>query len=223
MDNAVALVRTYLQLNGYFTVTEYPVISGGRHGGHRTMTDLDVIAFRFPGAGDCVVDERHHTARVDAMTDPALGVPEARADMIIAEVKEGRAEISAAARNPDVIRAALIRFGCCGHCISEAHASQLVNRGATVLPVGHTARLVAFGSSLGGTAFYRRIVYSGVLAFINRYIDRHWDAVCAAGAKDPVLGLLMLEAKARRGAGASLSLPEAEAHPPVRPLEEVAQ
>lgn len=26
MDNAVALVRAYLQLNGYFTITEYPIV-----------------------------------------------------------------------------------------------------------------------------------------------------------------------------------------------------
>jgi hypothetical protein len=26
MDNAVALVRAYLHVNGYFTVTEYPVV-----------------------------------------------------------------------------------------------------------------------------------------------------------------------------------------------------
>ena len=51
MDHAVALVRTYLQLNGYLTVTEYPVLEAARHGGHRTLTDLDVLAFRFPGAG----------------------------------------------------------------------------------------------------------------------------------------------------------------------------
>jgi len=31
MDNAVALVQAYLRVNGYFTVTEYPV-SGGRAG-----------------------------------------------------------------------------------------------------------------------------------------------------------------------------------------------
>lgn len=199
MDNAVALVRTYLQLNGYFTVTEYPIIAGGRHGGHRTMTDLDVIAFRFPAASDCVVDERHHTARIAAATDPALGVPETIPDMIIAEVKEGRAELNAAARNPDVIRAALIRFGCCGHCVSDAVISQLVHRGSTVLPVGHNARLIAFGSVLDGGAFYRRILYCDVLAYIRGYIDQHWDAVCSAGAKDPVLGLLMLQAKAARG------------------------
>jgi len=204
MDNAVALVRTYLQLNGYFTVTEYPIIAGGRHGGHRTMTDLDVIAFRFSDASDCVVDERHHTARPDSMTDKALGVPETTLDMIIAEVKEGRAELNAAAANVDVIRAALIRFGCCGHCVSEPHLSQLVYRGSTVLPNGHTARLVAFGSSAEGHAVYRRILYTDVLAYIDFYIERHWEAVSAAGAKDPILGLLMLQEKARRGAKASM-------------------
>ena len=204
MDNAVALVRTYLQLNGYFTVTEYPIVGGSRHGSHRTMTDLDVIAFRFPAAADCLVDERHHTARVDSITDAALGVPETTPDMIIAEVKEGRAEINAAAANPDVIRAALIRFGCCGHCISDPHLSQLVTRGSTVLPNGHTARVVAFGSTAEGHAAYRRVLFTDVLSYIDRYIERHWDAVCAAGAKDPILGLLMLQAKALRGERASL-------------------
>ena len=49
MDNAVALVRAYLHVNGYFTVTEYPVLEAARHGGYRTVTDLDVLAVRFPG------------------------------------------------------------------------------------------------------------------------------------------------------------------------------
>ncbi len=31
MDTAVALVETYLRINGYFTVTEYPVIEAARH------------------------------------------------------------------------------------------------------------------------------------------------------------------------------------------------
>jgi hypothetical protein len=32
MDNSVALVQAYLRVNGYFTVTEYPVIAS--RGGH---------------------------------------------------------------------------------------------------------------------------------------------------------------------------------------------
>lgn len=50
MDNAVALVQAYLHMNGCFTVAEYPIVGSGWHGGYRTVTDLDILAFRFPGA-----------------------------------------------------------------------------------------------------------------------------------------------------------------------------
>jgi hypothetical protein len=42
MDNAVALVRAYLQLNGYFTITEYPVVRKTGDGSFRTLTEVDV-------------------------------------------------------------------------------------------------------------------------------------------------------------------------------------
>ncbi len=32
MDNAVAQVQAYLQVNGYLTVTEYPVLEAARDG-----------------------------------------------------------------------------------------------------------------------------------------------------------------------------------------------
>src|SRR5690625_4507165 len=91
MDNAVALVRAYLHVTGYFTVTEYPVLEAERHSGFRTVTDLDVLAFRFAGAG-----RRLHGVEAGAAgrhgppfePDPALGVPADRSDMLVAEVKE---------------------------------------------------------------------------------------------------------------------------------------
>ena len=46
MDTAVALVQAYLQVNGYFTVVEYPVLEAYRRGPARAVTDLDVLAFR---------------------------------------------------------------------------------------------------------------------------------------------------------------------------------
>ena len=49
MDNAVALVRAYLQLNGYFTITEYPVVRKTGDGNFRTLTEVDVAAFHLPG------------------------------------------------------------------------------------------------------------------------------------------------------------------------------
>lgn len=47
MDNAVALIQTYLRVNGYLTVSEYPVVEALPAGGFQTATDLDVLGFRF--------------------------------------------------------------------------------------------------------------------------------------------------------------------------------
>lgn len=47
MDTAVALVQAYLNVNGYFTVTEYPVMEAYAEWPARTATDLDLLAFRF--------------------------------------------------------------------------------------------------------------------------------------------------------------------------------
>ena len=64
MDNAVALVQAYLRVNGYFTVSEYPIVEASRRGGYRTATDLDILAFRFPGAGRLVPTPGGQPSRV---------------------------------------------------------------------------------------------------------------------------------------------------------------
>lgn len=51
MDTTVALVQAYLNVNGYFIVVEYPLLEADRGCQARTVTDLDVVAFRFPHAG----------------------------------------------------------------------------------------------------------------------------------------------------------------------------
>ena len=55
MDTAVALVQAYLNANGYFTVVEYPVVEALRNQPARSVTDLDVLAFRFAGAGHEII------------------------------------------------------------------------------------------------------------------------------------------------------------------------
>ena len=60
MDTAVALVQAYLNLNGYFTVVEYPVLETSRRGPARSVTDLDVLAVRFTGAGHEVIRGHGH-------------------------------------------------------------------------------------------------------------------------------------------------------------------
>jgi len=58
MDHAVALVQAYLQLNGYFTSAEYPIIAGTGRARFRTITDIDILAFRFPTGEPSVILSR---------------------------------------------------------------------------------------------------------------------------------------------------------------------
>lgn len=126
MDNAVSLVQAYLRFNGYFTVSEFPVIEAKRSGDYRTTTDLDILAVRFPHARLGPTGQRDPKGSKDRFPwlDPALAVPATEPDMIIGEVKEGRAVLNDAAADPAVLQAVLVRFGCC----SPAEASELASR-----------------------------------------------------------------------------------------------
>jgi hypothetical protein len=135
MDNAVALVRAYLQLNGYFTVTEYPVVRKTGDGSFRTLTEVDIAAYRLPDG------------EPDFETDPALGVPEGKADMIIGEVKEGRAQINASATDSNVLAKVLMRFGCCTEGDAHKLARMLLANGDVNTRAGLRVRLMAFGST----------------------------------------------------------------------------
>jgi hypothetical protein len=200
----VALVQAYLRVNGYFTVAEYPVIEVLRGGDYRTATDLDILAVRFPHAGQLVPasgsrpsrDEDHYEP------DPALGTAGQEADMIIGEVKEGRAVLNAAATDPAVLRAVLVRFGCCPRSQAAALVDALLRDGTTRLPVGHRVRLVAFGSSLDPAAGrrYLGIELGHIVRSLQEYLRGHWDVLHHADYKDPAFGFLVtLEKALRRG------------------------
>jgi hypothetical protein len=214
MDHAVALVRTYLQLNGYLTVTEYPVLEAARHGGHRTLTDLDVLAFRFPGAGRLTTGTVGHAGARDGTAprfepDPVLGVAGTEADMIVGEVKEGRARLNEGLLRPDVLEVVLARFGCCAPEQAYALAQALIERGTTTMPAGHRVRLVVFASVVEPVAQPGLLVVplGHVVAFLDRTVSDYWDVLHHAQLKDPVLGFLMTLRKARRRASNPTELP----------------
>src|ERR1700755_2835373 len=90
MDHAVSLVQAYLQLNGYFTSAEYPIIASAGRNGFRTITDIDILAFRFPSGLLSPIGKRAPRGLDVSEVDPGLGVSPDSIDMIIGEVKEGR-------------------------------------------------------------------------------------------------------------------------------------
>lgn len=199
MDSAVHLVQSYLRVNGYFTVAEYPVVDMAPD--YRAATDLDLLAVRFPGAGRVIPGEGTAEARRHApfAPDPVLDVAPDRTDMIVAEVKEGRAEFNEAGLRPAVLAAGLTRFGCCAHDRALPIAEELARSGQAASGTGHRIRLVAFGGVDGRHAgSYRRISLGHVLRYLERWVDEHWVVLQRTQSKDPVLGFLMTLAKARR-------------------------
>ena len=198
MDHAVALVQAYLQLNGYFTSVEYPIIAGaGRR--TRTITDIDILAFRFPTVGPASSRKRPQGLDVTE-TDPGLGIPRHSVDMIIGEVKEGRVGINSAVRDPGVLRAVIARFGETPED-EERVVNELLDTGTTRLPSGYTVRLLIFASYPPGAEVppCRIISLGHVLEFLHSYVNRHWNLLRHLQFKDQAFGFLMTMEKARRG------------------------
>lgn len=198
MDPAVALVQAYLQVNGYFTVVEYPVVEVVATGDSRTVTDLDVLAVRFPAAGKPMGDRDEATFGPTVQNvDPALGCAPDEADMIVAEVKQGRARVNPAMRDPAVLAAALSRFGCCAPGDHAARTvERLLARGHARSHVGHRIRLCAFGSS-GSVPHAHTIPLQAVVTYLERYLAAHWTTIGRAQISQPALAMLALLHKAR--------------------------
>lgn len=201
MDNAVALVQSYLRLNGYFTVTEYPVLEAMKDGRYRMATDVDVVALRLPRAGGIVAASPRHSeeAAEEFVPDPILHVPENDADLIIAEVKEGRPTLNRGATNPDVLSAVLSRFGRCAIDDLGSSVQELRRHGRTKLSDRVQARLLAFGAgdATGGTRKYDVIPLHHVLRFLEDYLRENWDLLRHAQLRDPTFGFLATLKKAR--------------------------
>lgn len=204
MDHAVALVQAHLQLNGYFTSAEYPIIAAAGRNGFRTLTDIDVLAFRFPAGlpSAAPASNSKRTPRGLDMSDvdPGLSVPADAIDMVIGEVKEGRVGINNGARDPEVLKTVISRLGD-SNIAADGVVTDVLTHGSATLPSGFVIRLVAFSSFPPGAPVPScRIISLGhVLDFLQRYVRKHWSVLRHLQFKDPAFGFLMTLEKARRG------------------------
>jgi hypothetical protein len=195
MDNAVALIQTYLQLNGYFTLTELPLYRKVRHQHYVSATDLDILAVRFPNAG-------HYNLAKGACEllagryDTYLGGDPNGIDMIIGEVKEGKGRINKAGDRIDVLCSGIMRFGCCDSTAAHQAAVELMRNGVSRLPSGHTVRLLVFASEFMKDDIHQ-IAISHVIQKLQEYVQDHFDILKTSDLKDPILGLFTLLKKAK--------------------------
>lgn len=217
MDHAVSLVQAYLQLNGYFTSAEYPIVAGTVRNGFRTITDIDILAFRFPTGEPLAGRGRKAPKGLDVSgLDSGLGVPVGSVDMIIGEVKEGRVGINSGIRDPEVLATVINRFGQVGNT-SEVVA-ELLRCGHATVPPEYSIRLIAFGSFPPGAEVppCRIISLGHVLEFLQAYVRKHWQMLRHLQFKDPAFGFLMTLEKARRGGAGRRGEEGVEIVPPER-------
>lgn len=200
MDTAVALVESYLRINGYFTVTEYPVLEVSRRDDAHMISDLDILAFRFPGAGHDLRVRRHGALRGDlhSRLDPALGAPSDHADMIVGEVKRGQARFNPATRSAEVLAAGLLRFGCCPIDDALPLARRVLAHGVAESVHGHRVRMVAFGQP-GEVPVqgWHTVALADVVQYLQRHLQEHWDVLRHVHFSSEVLDLLALLERAK--------------------------
>ena len=201
MDHAVSLVQAYLQLNGYFTSAEFPVFAGAGRNGARAITDIDILAFRFPSGLPALQQKRAPQSLDLSDVDPGLGIAADTVDMVIGEVKEGRVGINSGIRDPEVLKAVIGRLGNTAE-EDDLVVEELLRTGNASLPSsGYTVRLIAFGAFPPGSQVppCRIISLGHVLQFLQSYVRKHWHMLRHLQFKDPAFGFLMTLEKARRG------------------------
>lgn len=197
MDTAVAVVEAYLYANGYFTVTEYPVLVQRNDGHYRSATDVDILAVRFPGAGRFVPDRRLRGGGRVIKPDAALSVSDDRVDMIIGEVKEGEAVLNRGSREPRVLQSALRRFGACAAEHTQSIVDQLLEDGEAFSPDGPRVRLFGFGSRKPRRhRGYEIITLGHIIEHLERF-RQDFQHLAGVQFKHPALQYLNLIAKAR--------------------------
>lgn len=194
MDAATALVRAYLQVNGYLTATDYPLVETAQYGLPKTITDIDMLAVRLARKGPRRRQSAATTRVAGPMVvkvDPVLGAPAEHTDMIIAEIKQGRAQVNAASRNPRVLAAALARFGCCAAGDAPGLVQELLQRGTAQAAGGHVIRMVLFASR-GERAprGWHWVRLDHVFRFLDEYLRSDRGVLETVDLHDPALGWL---------------------------------
>ncbi len=196
MEFAGAFVQAYLRVNGFLTVTEYPILHRNRDGSFREATDMDMLAMRLPGAGR-VLPRPHPIQGQKLDMDPILDLRHDRCEFIIAEVKEGMANPNRVLLHEGVLHECLRRFGCGRRDEQRKLVTTMQKTGSAIMADGSRIRLILFGSKPGihmePCAF---VPLSHVVKFLQSYLDAGRKVYGQMRFRDPALSMLTLLYKA---------------------------
>ena len=167
------------------------------------LLDLDIIAVRFPHPPVVFPQRVARPLDVFLGADPVLSAFEAGVDVIVGEVKEGRARLNPALRHEETIAFALRRLGCCPEATVQAEARTIARAGVHDMTMPGQMRcrirLVAFAGY--GSLPERNVLtieLGHCVRFISERLHSARDVLAGAQFKDAVLGILELQDKLAR-------------------------
>jgi hypothetical protein len=196
MDIAVNLVETYLRLNGYLTLSEFEIQRQGEDGLYETVTDVDIVGFRFPG--DIFAVDDHEDCRMLQINDPALELAPDMIDVILGEVKQGDAQFNPSLTRHEVLHSVLQRLEWAYGAPIGGVVDDLQERGLSEVPACAgtglvRTRLVAFGRS--PITDLHTISLSHIFQTMIGYFHEMEEVLRPAQYKDPAPALLKLLVK----------------------------
>ena len=196
MDIGVNLVESYLRLAGYLTLTEFEVQGRRPDGSYETITDVDVVAVRFPG--DVVVGDPHErNANLLLIEDSELRLQPDCVDVIVGEVKQGEATINPGLFDHRTLHAVLQRIDWVYGEDIDRVVDGLQGDGIHSSPArgGGTVRtrIVAFGQA--PETGLNVITHAHIISTLLAFFDQFGEALRPLQFKEPATGFLRLLAK----------------------------
>ncbi len=197
VDIAVNLVESYLRLNGYLTLSELDVQRKNEAGTYESVTDVDIVALRFPG-DIYAVDAHGRDCELLLIHDEALRLEDDTIDVVVGEVKEGEAEFNLSITRHEVLHSVLQRVEWVyGRPIDEV-VDSLHDTRVSEVPACNglgrvRTRLVAFGQS--AHTDLHTISLAHVFEVLVGHLEELGEVLRPVQFKDPALGLMKLLVK----------------------------
>lgn len=195
MDVAVDLVEVFLRFNGYLTLSEWHILGENKRGDWETLTDVDILAVRFPG--QVLIADTHDPEEAGRLEVPGvvLHLEEDTVDVIIGEVKQGEAVLNPSLTTHRTLHTVLHRLQWLyeGRDLEKV-VGDLQNRGVCHTPArggGQVrTRLVAFGQALEPTI--NRIPIGVVLERVAHTLEEHEEILRSVLFASPSAATLKL-------------------------------
>lgn len=196
MDIGVNLVESYLRLAGYLTLSEFEVQGRRDDGSYETITDVDIVAVRFPG-NVYVGDPHDPDCSLLLIDDPKLLLRDDCIDVIVGEVKQGDATVNPGLLDHRTLHSVLQRIA----WVYDEDINTVVTGLQTVglhdsaARAGGTVRtrIVAFGQAPETSV--NILSHSHIIDTLLKFFDEFGEALRPLHFKEPATGFLRLLAK----------------------------